>query len=90
MKNYKAIVIEINEVPLKVLNHYQQLKPNSYIARLLQESLILKTEAKDVVFLRKFSPKTQEAVEQLLNIALLLSNQEHFRNWFAHCCYCTN
>ena len=42
------------------------------------------------IFLRKFSPKTQKAVEQLLNIALMLSNPEHFRNWFAHCCYCTN
>ena len=42
------------------------------------------------IFLRQFSPKTQTAVEQLLNIALMLSNPEHFRNWFAHCCYCTN
>lgn len=42
------------------------------------------------IFLRKFSPKTQKAVNQLLNIALLLSNPEHFRNWFAHCCYCPN
>lgn len=48
MKNQKAIVVEINEVPLKVLYHYQQLKPNSNIAQLLQESLVLKTEAKDV------------------------------------------
>ena len=42
------------------------------------------------IFLRKFSPKTHQAVDQLLNIALLLSNREHFRNWFTHCCYCTN
>ena len=42
------------------------------------------------IFLRQFSPKTQTAVEQLLNIALMLSNPEHFRNWFTHCCYCTN
>jgi len=42
------------------------------------------------IFLRKFSPKTQKAVDQLLNIALMLSNREHFRNWFAHCCYCIN
>lgn len=41
-------------------------------------------------FLRKFSPKTPKAVEQLLRIALMLSNPKHFRNWFAHCCYCTN
>ncbi|MGL5075913.1 MAG: hypothetical protein ACRDBG_08725 [Waterburya sp.] len=46
--NQKAVVIEINEVPLKVLNHYQELKPNSTIAKLLNESLVLKTEAKDV------------------------------------------
>lgn len=39
-------------------------------------------------FLRKFSPKTQDAVDKLLKIALMLSNPEHFRNWFAHCCYC--
>ena len=31
------------------------------------------------IFLRQFSPKTQIAVEQLLNIALMLSNREHFR-----------
>ena len=42
------------------------------------------------IFLRQFSPKTHKAIDQLLNIALLLSNREHFRNWFAHCCYCTN
>ena len=22
--------------------------------------------------------------------SLTLSNPEHFRNWFAHCCYCTS
>ena len=42
------------------------------------------------MFLRKFSPKTIEAVEQLLKIAIILSNPAHFRNWFAHCCYCTS
>ena len=41
-------------------------------------------------FLRKFSPKTQDSVAKLLEIAILLSHPEHFRNWFAHCCYCTN
>lgn len=41
-------------------------------------------------FLRKFSPKTQDSVSELLDLAILLSNPEHFRNWFAHCCYCTN
>ena len=48
MKNPKAIVIEINEVPLKILNYYRKLEPSSPIAQLLQESLVLKTEAKDV------------------------------------------
>lgn len=42
------------------------------------------------IFLRKFSPKTEKAVAQLLKIALLLSNPKHFRNWFSHCCYCAN
>jgi transposase len=41
-------------------------------------------------FLRKFSPQTQEALDKLLKIAIMLSNQQHFRNWFAHCCYFTN
>lgn len=42
------------------------------------------------IFLRKFSPKTEKAVAQLLKIALMLSNRKHFRNWFSHCCYCTS
>ncbi len=42
------------------------------------------------IFLRKFSPKNHKAVDQLLKIAVMLSNPIHFRNWFAHCCYCTN
>ncbi|WP_019507124.1 hypothetical protein [Pleurocapsa sp. PCC 7319] len=46
--NKKAVVIEINEVPLRILNHYKKLKPNSSIAHLLNQSLVLKTEAKDV------------------------------------------
>lgn len=46
--NQKAIVIEINEVPLRVLNHYAKLNPNSSIAHLLNKSLVLQTEAKDV------------------------------------------
>ena len=46
--NKKAIVIEINEVPLKLLKHYQKVKPKSHIAFLLDNSLVLETEAKDV------------------------------------------
>ena len=39
-------------------------------------------------FLRRFRPKTQDAVAKLLDMAIMLSNPKHFRNWFAHCCYC--
>lgn len=46
--NQKAIVIEINEVPLKLFNYYKDLNPQSNIAHLLKESLVLRTEAKDV------------------------------------------
>ena len=46
--NQKAVVIEVNEVPLKIFRHYQQLRPKSQIARLLKDSLVLTTEAKDV------------------------------------------
>ena len=44
----QAVVIEINEVPLKIFKHYHQLRPNSHIAKLLENSLVLTTEAKDV------------------------------------------
>lgn len=44
----KAIVIEMNEVPLKVLRHFKKLRPHSNISLLLQKSLVLETEAKDV------------------------------------------
>lgn len=46
--NQKAIVIEINEVPLRILNHYRKLNPQSSIAHILDKSLVLETEAKDV------------------------------------------
>lgn len=39
-------------------------------------------------FLRRFCPQTFDAVTKLLHVASLLSEQQHFRNWFAHCCYC--
>ena len=39
-------------------------------------------------FLRRFCPKTFDAVTKLLQLARLLSEQRHFRNWFAHCCHC--
>ena len=46
--NRKAIVIEVNEVPLRIFRHYQKLKPNSNIANLLERSLVLETKVKDV------------------------------------------
>jgi len=46
--NKKAVVIEINEVPLKFLNHYKKVNPHSQIAFLLDNSLVLETKAKDV------------------------------------------
>lgn len=44
----KLIVLELNEVPLRLLRHYAQLKPSSSIAHLLEHSLVLKTIANDV------------------------------------------
>lgn len=46
--NNKAIVIEANEVPLRIFRHYQKLKPNSNIAKLIEKSLVLETKAQDV------------------------------------------
>lgn len=40
-------------------------------------------------FLRSFSPKTVRAVKQLIELAVILGYSQDFRNWFAHCCYCT-
>lgn len=40
-------------------------------------------------FLRSFSPKTVKAVQQLIELAVILTYSQDFRNWFAHCCYCT-
>lgn len=41
-------------------------------------------------FLRRFCPQTVDAVDKLLKLAARLSNPNHFRNWFAHCCYCVS
>ena len=46
--NKKAVVIEINEVPLRILKYYSDLNSNSSISHLLSQSLVLRTEAKDV------------------------------------------
>jgi len=39
-------------------------------------------------FLRKFSPTTAQRVDTLIATAIDLADPQHFRNWFAHCCYC--
>ena len=36
-------------------------------------------------FLRTFSPKTVKAVEQLIELGVILAYSQDFRNWFAHC-----
>lgn len=41
-------------------------------------------------FLRRVCPKTAEAVDKLLKLAIRLAHPRHFRNWFAHCCYCVS
>lgn len=41
-------------------------------------------------FIRRFVPKTSEAVAQLLQIGVLLCSSLELRNYFAHCCYCTS
>jgi len=46
--NNKAVVIEINEIPLRILKHYQKLNPDSNISHLLEQSLVLETKAEDV------------------------------------------
>lgn len=41
-------------------------------------------------FIRKFVPKTREAVEGLLKLGVILSSSNILRNYFTHCCYCTS
>jgi hypothetical protein len=45
----KVIILELNEVPLRLLEHYSKLKKSSSIAHLLERAVVLKTLAKDVV-----------------------------------------
>ena len=40
-------------------------------------------------FLRRFAPTTPEIIDRIIAVALNLINPEHFKNWFANCCYCT-
>jgi transposase len=39
-------------------------------------------------FLRQFAPTTAKMVDTLIATAIDLIDPKHFRNWFAHCCYC--
>lgn len=41
-------------------------------------------------FMRRFVPKTKEALVGLLHLGSRLSSSETLRNYFAHCCYCTS
>lgn len=48
MKNKKVIVLEANEIPLKLFRYYAERKPHSAIATLLEQAMVLATEASDV------------------------------------------
>jgi len=39
-------------------------------------------------FIRKFKPQTLFAIQQVLEIFLILLNKSFFKNWFTKCCYC--
>jgi len=43
-----VIVVEINEMPLRIFRHFQQLRPASHLDRLLQDSQVIETLALDV------------------------------------------
>lgn len=44
----RAVVIEANEVPVKIFQRLAQMNPSSNLARLLKESCIITTRASDV------------------------------------------
>ena len=44
----KVIILEINEVPLRLFGHFQSMRPGSHIDRLMSSSKILETLAQDV------------------------------------------
>lgn len=41
-------------------------------------------------FIRRFVPKSVEAITKLLQLGVQLCSSRELRNYFAHCCYCTN
>lgn len=40
--------------------------------------------------IRRFVPKTLEAITKLLQLGVQLCSSRELRNYFAHCCYCTS
>src|SRR4030095_504123 len=43
-----VIVVEINEMPLRIFRRFQQIRPASHLDRLLQDSQVIETLALDV------------------------------------------
>jgi hypothetical protein len=43
-----VIVVEINEIPLRIFRHFQKLRPGSNLDRLMEKSKVLETMALDV------------------------------------------
>ena len=41
-------------------------------------------------FIRRFVPKSVEAITKLLQLGVQLCSSRELRNYFAHCCYCTS
>lgn len=41
-------------------------------------------------FIRRFVPKSVEAITKLLQLGVRLCSTKELRNYFAHCCYCVN
>ena len=41
-------------------------------------------------FVRRFRPKDQDSIETLVEIGVLLNSSDYRKNYFTHCCYCTN
>ena len=44
----QVIVLEINEMPLKIFRHFQQLRPGSHLDELMKSSLVIETKVEDV------------------------------------------
>ena len=44
----KVVILEVNEVPLRIFRHYAELRPSSAVARVLERGLSIETLADDV------------------------------------------